>query len=468
MTTTGNDDAGLPLDPGLVAWIEREARGTLTRLDRVPGGARHEAWFIDVRRPDGEVDELFLRRTPIDPSETDDPFTLHDEAQVYRALAGSAVPVPRIVAVHPEQQAVISTRVGGATWFSQLRDPDARERVAADFMRILAGLHAIDATTIPLPQGDPSAGLRALVGQELDRWEAFYRSGPAPADPLVELGLAWLRARVPDADGPVVLVQGDTGPGNFLYTPEGVTAVLDWELAHFGDPHDDLAWVSTRAVQEPFTDFAARLRDYERAAGRPVDRDRIRYYRVFSELRIVIINHHKIGTVSPLSEVGNAIIYSTLHRRLFVEALATCEGVPLAPGEPLPAAETDLDWWYDAAIAQIGEIIVPHSTDRFVVQRSKSLARIVKFLRESHRLAPTVDRRDAETLASLMGRPVDSAAAGRAELAARIRAGGLGDPGETRRLIAALGELVDRETQVRAPAMGALARRHFDPLGDES
>lgn len=463
--TTASVASGLPT--ALTEWIEESTGGSITRLDRMPGGARHEAWFVDVSRPDGSVAELFLRRTPIDPAENDDPFTLHDEADVFRALEHTPVPVPTILAVHPEQQAVISTRVGGATWFSQLRDPEARDRVAAHFMTILAELHAIDATSIPLPRGDASRDLRELVRDEIDRWEEFYRSGSAPADPLVEFGLRWLRARVPDAGGPVVLVQGDTGPGNFLYTPEGVTAVLDWELAHFGDPHDDLAWVSTRAVQEPFTDFPSRLRDYEAAAGWSVDRGRIRYYRVFSELRIVIINHHKVGTVSPLSEVGNGIIYSTLHRRLFVEALADCEGLEPVAVEAVDAAPTHTQWWYDAAIAQIGEIIVPRSTDPFVIQRAKGLARIVKFLRDDHRLGPAVDESDAATIAALLNRPFTSAADARAALTHAARDGRFDGTADSRRLIAAFSEIIARENQVRASAMGALARRHFDPLSDE-
>lgn len=457
----------LPLDHALVSWIEDAAGGRVTALDRVPGGARHEAWFVDVRRQDGSVEELFLRRTPVDPAESNDPFTLHDEASVYRALAGSAVPVPRIIAVHPEQQAVISTRVQGATWFSQLRDVAAREHVAADFMRILAALHAIDASSIPLPRGDSSAPLQALVDEEITRWEDFYRSGTAPEDPLVEFGLRWLRAHKPDADGPVVLVQGDTGPGNFLYEPDGVTAVLDWELAHFGDPHDDLAWVSTRAVQEPFTDFPSRLRDYELAAGRRVDPDRIRYYRVFSELRIVIINHHKVGTLSRLGEVGNAIIYSTLHRRLFVEALADCEQVDLTDAAPIEVPTTDLDWWYEAALAQLGEIIVPRSSDAFVIQRSKSLARILKFLRDSHRMQSEVDVLDARAFAELLGTDAGSASEFRAALCRAISEGLFDTPSAARRLIITIAGAVGRETQVRGAAMGALAGRHFDPLGDE-
>ena len=58
-------------------------------------------------------------------------------------------------------------------------------------------------------------------------------------------------------------MQGDTGPGNFMYQDGKVTAVVDWELAHLGDPMDDIAWLSLRTVQDTFTHFPDRLREYE-------------------------------------------------------------------------------------------------------------------------------------------------------------------------------------------------------------
>src|SRR3546814_12125836 len=73
-------------------------------------------------------------------------------------------------------------------------------------------------------------------------------SGGARLDPLVSRALEWLRANVPADDGPVVLVQGDTGPGNFLSEEGKVTGVIDWELAHLGDPMEDIAGLSGRTT----------------------------------------------------------------------------------------------------------------------------------------------------------------------------------------------------------------------------
>ncbi|MFA1538181.1 phosphotransferase family protein [Actinomadura monticuli] len=455
MSASPQEKAATGLGPALVDWMAGAVDGKIVSYDRRPGGGRREAWFVDAETADGTRLELFLR---YDRGKGDESFTLHDEARFFLALQDTPVPVPRIHAVHPVEQAILAERVPGQTWFSQLRDEDQRVRVAAEFMGILAALHAIDPRRVDPAAAD--ADLRDLVNAEIDRWEALYRTSPSPADPLVDLGLAWVRANVPGASGPVVIVQGDTGPGNFLYEDGRVTAVLDWELAHLGDPHDDLAWVTLRAVQEPFTHIPDRLADYAAASGRTLDLDRIRYYRVLAELRILILAHRGAAHPDPLGEVGNGLVYTTLHRRLFVEALADATGTPLESPAPLEASPGANDRFYDAAIAQIKEIIVPRSADPFVVLRSKGLARILKYLRESERLADAKGRAELDDLESVLGSRPDSVAAGRARLSEALRAGTVPLP----TALPVLHRWVLREVQVCLPAMGRLADRHYDPL----
>lgn len=450
------------LSPEILAWVEESIGGVVTYADRQPGGGRREAWYVDVKKPDGESLALFLRYDRTDREASGDPFTLQDEAKYFLALQDSAVPVPRIYAVHPLEQAILSSRVPGKAWFSQLHDEPQRLAIASEFMEILAGLHAVDLHGLDLPgiNADPDRDLRELVSGEIARWEGLYRVGKAPADPLIELGLIWLRNNVPDVSGPVVLVQGDTGPGNFLYEDGRVTAVLDWELAHLGDPHDDLAWVTVRAVQEPFTHMPDRLQDYGTASGLELDFNRIRYYRVFAELRILILGHNKVGNADQLSEVGNSLIYGALHRRLFVEAMAEVLGLSLSIPESLEAPATSREWLYDAALAQIAQIIVPRSEDPFVIQRSKGLARILKYLREADRLADDAADHDLNDLHELLGARPSSVAAGAAALVEALAQGGV----KASEVVIFFQGQAFRETQILRPAMGVLADRHFDSL----
>src|SRR5262249_21265922 len=145
----------------------------------------------------------------------------------------------------------------------------------------------------------------------------------------------WLREHVPDTgDAPPRLVQGDTGPGNLLHDGSRVTALLDFELAHLGDPMEDIAWVGTRNAQEPIPDMSRFLTKYDGASGITPDAARLRYHSLLAELRIAVLGvERQDATSSDLAEHGNHVIYGTLHRRLTVEALAA------ALGEQMPCVE---------------------------------------------------------------------------------------------------------------------------------
>ena len=126
-----------------------------------------------------------------------------------------------------------------------------------------------------------------------------------------------------------------------MYLGGGVTAVVDWELAHLGDPMDDIAWLSLRATQEPLPDFPTRLREYEELSGNPIDDARVRYYRVMAETKLQVMSHRGPRSGGDASDngdgggndVGNGFIYQVLHRRLWLEALASANGLELVPAE---------------------------------------------------------------------------------------------------------------------------------------
>ncbi|MGE3325769.1 MAG: phosphotransferase family protein [Acidimicrobiia bacterium] len=455
----------LPED--MKAWVESETGATVIGADRQAGGGRKEAWFIDLLRADGTEEGIFMRWDQTDPVATGDPWTVRREAEVYRSLRDTDVPVARFIAMHPTAQVMLATRVHGATWFSHIKDSDEQVAVAKDFIGHLAALHRIDVHDLPLSRFDPDASLRDMAIDQIDEMEALVAFRGGSPEPLLRLALDWLRDNVPDYEGPAVLVQGDTGPGNFMYADAKVTAIVDWELAHYGDPMDDIAWVTLRALQEPFTDLKARFAEYQALSGHRLDLARIKYYRVMGEAKIVTMNHGislktRAEGAGGGADVGARLIFGQLHRRLCAEALADVMGLQL----PLPELREeppagDLDDLFDVVLDQMREVIVPRITDNFALQRTKGMARVLKYLAVASRRGPGFAALELEDLERVLGDRVGSVAEGRALLAQRVEARELG----VAEALPVLYNRLARDNELLRGASGVLADRHyFDPI----
>jgi aminoglycoside phosphotransferase (APT) family kinase protein len=175
-------------------------------------------------------------------------------------------------------------------------DADERAALAPQAMAALAALHAVDWRARGLAfLGEPAAGAAAA---EVERWAArIAHSGIAPA-PVVAEALRWLRREAP-AGGDVVLLHGDYRLGNWLVSRAGaatrLAGILDWEMVHLGDPVEDLAWCASHLwrAQTPRAACLAPPAElvalYERAAGRRVEPERLRWYEVLAIVKMIAI-----------------------------------------------------------------------------------------------------------------------------------------------------------------------------------
>ncbi len=467
---TGADvthDLALPDD--LLAWAESVVGGPVTGGRRLPGGGRKEAWTLEFAGPDGAPLALFLRYDRSDPARTADPWTLHREASVFVALQGTDVIVPEVLGVHPEHQAMLSELVVGDAWFSRITDPDEAERTARHFMEQLAALHRLDVRSLDLPHFPEPTSIPEMVAWELDEWDRIIERRGGDPDPVLAFALAWLRRNVPDVDAPVVLVQGDTGPGNFIYGGGRVLAVVDWELSHLGDPMDDIAWLTLRCTQTPFPDLPARLREYEALVGWEVDDTRVRYYQVLAETKLLVMGHQPAGSRGPAAaamdgggaDVGNRLIYGMLHRRLFFEAIASFLGLTLDEPTPPPDAPAgEHAWLYDAVLAQLREVIVPRIDDPLAQTRAKGLARVVKHLQAVDRHGAGYAADELADIAGLLGDAPASLDDARRALTDAVRAGRV----DERDYLQVLWRRAARDNELLRSASGALADRHWPAL----
>ncbi len=274
----------------VAAWIPG-ATGVANAV-RLSGGASQETWSFDVLHPDGAVGAI-LRRAPqgygAAPSRA---AGLDAEAKLMQLAYQAGLPSPKVLHVlQPRDElgtGFVMARVEGETIPRKiLRDAqfaEARPRLARQLGEVLAGIHGIDQAQLPK--------LRQMTAaKEIAEFERDYRSFDWPR-PVFELALRWLRDHDPGPSDAVTLVHGDFRHGNLIIGPEGLRAVLDWELAHLGDPMEDLGWVCVNSwrfgeIDRPVGGFGTReelFAGYE-AAGRRVDPGRVNFWEVMGTLR---------------------------------------------------------------------------------------------------------------------------------------------------------------------------------------
>jgi aminoglycoside phosphotransferase (APT) family kinase protein len=240
---------------------------------------------------------LILRRAPPGYRRPLGSPGLATEARLMELASEHGVPSPRVLYVlRPEDglgEGFLMDRVPGETIPRKiLRDPlfaEIRPKLAFELGTILARIHAMD-----------GAGLYTLrevsAHSTIAELRASYEADGTPR-PVFELAFRWLDKRVASAPEAVTLVHGDFRNGNLIIGPGGIRAVLDWELAHRGDPMEDLGWLCVNSwrfgvIDRPvggFGPLSELIAGYESAGGRKVDRGRIAFWQTLGSLRWGII-----------------------------------------------------------------------------------------------------------------------------------------------------------------------------------
>lgn len=258
--------------------LDGRAIGALTRLS---GGASRETWRFEA---DGEP--LILQR-----QRAGDTRDMEVEASVLRAAAAAGVPVPHLLASGRFENGaryMIQSWVDGETIARKiLRDDDfasARDSLVGQFATALAAVHSIPVDDVP---GLPTTDQVAQYRQSLDDLNAQLQQ----SHPAFELAFRWLEANRPTSARRTV-VHGDFRLGNVMVGPEGLRAVLDWELAHIGDPMEDLGWLCVRAWRfgsdlpvAGVGNYDALLAAYESATGSPADPEALLWWEVLGTVK---------------------------------------------------------------------------------------------------------------------------------------------------------------------------------------
>lgn len=452
--TPGNDALlSLADDPAftthLNAWLADVVGGSMESVTPIVAGTR-ASWSVNMRR-DGQLVPVIVRRTR-------DTLQIYGDSRretaIYRALAGTAIPVPEIYAIDVERKLVAAERVKGTDDLSVLGDAD-RERLSDDYMRHVAALHALDPTSLDLPPMEVPRTAREHATLDIDHWQRFHRAN-APASPVITYACNWLRRNASDHVRATVLVQGDTGPGNFVQHEGTVTAIVDWELSHLGDAYEDLGWIVARSLLFPFGDLRRRFDVYAAASGLPFDRARIWYGAISAMLKILIAGDviRARGHADPQYPI--LVSGPAFHGRLVIEAIHMLSGT--APEPVAVAALEPAGSEREGSLAflrtTLRDRLLPSLAEPSQQAQAKAALRTVRHLQHGERFDQPIEDQERTELTALLGTHVATGELGREALCTALDAGTVDDGSALRYL----GRHVQRETVRMAELLGPMAK----------
>lgn len=272
---------------------------TVADLTRIPGGASRETYRFDATIG-GEAKALILRRDPVG-SLIDTDRRL--EFLAYRSFHDRGVPVPEPVALESagaelERPFFIMGRIDGgkaASPFTVIPYGEHAEALGRQFFEILGAIHSADPAGLPITEVAPTPAPDDCWRRELDYWEGVIDADEQHPQPIVRAAIRRLRREPPAPAQAIRVVHGDYRSGNFLHDGAGkIIAVLDWEMAHLGDPLEDLGWAidplwahfeAERGRVAGMIDRAEAIAIWEQASGLKADPEALAWWELFNAVK---------------------------------------------------------------------------------------------------------------------------------------------------------------------------------------
>ncbi|MEQ8485943.1 MAG: phosphotransferase family protein [Pseudomonadales bacterium] len=286
----------------LVAYLSGRWRQPLTlkHIEQIPGGASRETYRVRLDTPTGERGVIVRRDPPSSLIDTERAL----EYRTYAAVHGSGIPVPEPLLLEEDPAplerpfSVMAEIEGCETAVAVLAEPGReaqRQPLGEEAWTLLGRLAALDIDALGV------TGFMAMpehtAARELDYWAGVIEADALHPQPVAAAAVRWLRRHLPPPSPRHVLVHGDYRAGNLLFDGDGrIRGVLDWEMAHIGDPLEDLAWSLDPLWGWPARERAGGLlpraeaiRLWEAASGQRVDRELFRWWQVFASLKALAI-----------------------------------------------------------------------------------------------------------------------------------------------------------------------------------
>ena len=280
----------------LAAVLARHVSGFrgIVSAERLSGGASQETYRLVIEDHAGER-RMAMRRVPGGVQSQRAPghpgMAIGTEANLMRCARAAGVPEPEVYAVFEPADGLgdgfVMEWLDGETLGARIVRSEAlaqvRPRLAHQCGEILARIHSIDVERTGLNRMLERVSPASLVAQTWERYQQYDTP-----QPMIDFTARWLAEHLPQhrADA---LVHNDFRNGNLMVSPQGVVAVLDWEISYIGDPMRDLGWICTNSWRFGRSDlpvggfggYEDLFRGYESVSGRPVDREHVKFWEIF-------------------------------------------------------------------------------------------------------------------------------------------------------------------------------------------
>jgi hypothetical protein len=372
------------------AFIEETVGGKIVRHHRHPRW--RPAFDVDVERG-GEIVPIHFRgeRPQVGL------YPIEHECRAFEVLEKEGVLVPHVYAYCKDPAGIVMERTTGRPSLATAKSESERATVLDEFLQNLVKMHAIDPAVFEAVGFKRPTSSDALAWGDFPRWQEQYERTKAGPDPTIAFTIEWLKRNQPRRDE-ITYVQGDAG--QFIFDQGHLTAVLDLELSHLGDPANDLGALLVRDLSEPLGPLTPALKRYAELSGREMDPHLVNWHAVRFGICTPMStspNLYKPNADEPVQFIGWYHVYA----RMPIEVMAHEVGVELAePPMPEPTPQRQAPGF--GALAEL--LAGTKGADEFADYQVATAARLGEYLQRATRYGPALESDDLDEAADLLGR----------------------------------------------------------------
>ncbi len=366
---------GNTLEAQLQSWVEATCHNPVKSLKLIPGGASRRSYSVTLNNGNRYFLRVDTGEGPLSGTE----MNLDRERRFITPVCGRDLPVPAIIAHDELLNALLIEHVEGFTSYQKTLPHDSQRKLEAQLIWTVVELQKLDLAELGVPDFESRRNVGDAIDESLAMWRNLYETRVPDKDPVTMFALEWLANNVPDRDRPSVLVHGDVGPGNFLFSQDGeLAALIDWELAHIGHPLEDLACILCRALGVDFGSPDHLIGEYEAASGQPVNREHLNYCVVLMLTEWCVGIQMGLSRSTVNQDVAMLFLWGHVNRFELMRKIGANSGQRMPQAEPLPTIKMEWAYLPDHLTASMEQVIFPAASDEFIRHRTKALIQLQK------------------------------------------------------------------------------------------